>query len=167
MNGVDEQIVIVGAGFAGVGLAIRLQQAGIEDFTILDRAATIGGTWRDNTYPGCACDVPAQLYSYSFAPNPYWSRTYATQPEILAYLERCTDQYGLRSHLRTGVEINEARWDDAERQWRLVTSTGDEITADVVVSGLGMLNIPVVPDIPGADRFRGRMFHSSRWDHSK
>ena len=107
MNGVDERIVIVGAGFAGVGLAIRLQQAGIEDFTILDRAATIGGTWRDNTYPGCACDVPSQLYSYSFAPNPDWSRSYGQQPEILAYLRAVAAEHGVPERVRFGTELRQ------------------------------------------------------------
>jgi cyclohexanone monooxygenase len=159
-------VAIIGAGAGGLAMGVRLKRAGY-DFTIYEKSDGVGGTWRANTYPGAACDVPSHLYSFSFELNPWWSRTYATQPEILAYLERCTDQYGLRPHLRTGVDINEARWNDADRHWRLVTSASEEITADVVVSGLGMLNIPVVPGIPGADRFRGRMFHSSRWDHSK
>ncbi|MDQ1385857.1 MAG: cyclohexanone monooxygenase [Actinomycetota bacterium] len=159
-------VAIIGAGAGGLAMGIRLKRAGY-DFTIYEKSDGVGGTWRANTYPGAACDVPSHLYSFSFELNPWWSRTYASQPEILAYLERCTDQYGLRPHLRTGVDISEARWNDADRQWRLLTSAGEEISADVVVSGLGMLNIPVVPAIPGADRFRGRMFHSSRWDHSK
>jgi cyclohexanone monooxygenase len=159
-------VAIIGAGAGGLAMGIRLKRAGYE-FTIYEKSDGVGGTWRANTYPGAACDVPSHLYSFSFELNPWWSRTYATQPEILAYLERCTDQYGLRPHLRTGVDITEARWDDAAKQWQLVTAAGEEITADVVVSGLGMLNVPVVPEFPGADRFRGRMFHSSRWDHSK
>lgn len=147
-------------------MGVKLKRAGYE-FTIYEKSDGVGGTWRYNSYPGAACDVPSHLYSFSFELNPWWSRTYATQPEILAYLERCTDQYGLRPHLRTNVAIDEARWNEAEQQWQLTTANGEEFTADVVVSGLGMLNVPVVPDIPGADRFRGRAFHSSRWDHSK
>ncbi len=159
-------VAIIGAGAGGIAMGVALKRAGY-DFTIYEKSDGVGGTWRYNTYPGAACDVPSHLYSFSFELNPWWSRTYATQPEILAYLERCTDQYGLRPHLRTGVAVTEARWDDAERQWRLVDAEGEEHRADVVVSGLGMLNIPVVPDIPGIERFRGRAFHSSRWDHGK
>ncbi len=159
-------VAIIGAGAGGLALGAKLKRAGY-DFTIYEKSDGVGGTWRFNTYPGAACDVPSHLYSFSFALNPWWSRTYATQPEILAYLERCADQFGLRPHLRTGVGIDEARWSEPDQQWRLAASTGEEFTADVVVSALGMLNIPVVPDIPGADRFRGRTFHSSRWDHTK
>ena len=165
MNGVDEQIVIVGAGFAGVGLAIRLQQAGIEDFTILDRAATIGGTWRDNTYPGCACDVPSQLYSYSFAPNPDWSRSYGQQPEILAYLRAVAAEHGVPERVRFGTELREARWDDEAGHWVLDTDRGT-LTARVLVSATGPFGTPIVPDIPGLDRFAGASFHSLHWDHS-
>ena len=111
--------------------------------------------------------MPSHLYSYSFAPNPWWSHTYATQPEILAYLERCTDQFGVRTHLRTNTAIVEARWQEDDQQWELRSADGETFRADVVVSGLGMLNVPTVPDIPGTSRFRGRAFHSSRWDHSK
>ena len=165
MNGVDEQIVIVGAGFAGVGLAIRLQQAGIEDFTILDRAATIGGTWRDNTYPGCACDVPAQLYSYSFAPNPDWSRSYGRQAEILAYLRAVAAEHGVPERVRFGTELREARWDEEAGHWVLDTNRGT-LTARVLVSATGPFGTPIVPDIPGLDRFAGASFHSQHWDHS-
>ncbi len=159
-------VAVLGAGAGGIAMGVALVRAGY-DFTIYEKSDGIGGTWRDNTYPGAACDVPSHLYSFSFEPNPWWSRTYATQPEILAYLERCTDRYGVRPHVRTGTAITTARWDDAEQHWLLVSSAGEEFTADVVVSGLGMLNVPFTPDIAGADRFRGRMFHSSRWDHSK
>jgi cyclohexanone monooxygenase len=159
-------VAIIGAGAGGLAMGVRLKRAGY-DFTIYEKADGVGGTWRHNTYPGAACDVPSHLYSFSFELNPWWSRTYSTQPEILAYLERCTDQYGLRPHLRTGVAINEARWDESEQHWRLVTDTDEELIADVVVSGLGMLNVPVVPAFSGKDRFRGRSFHSSQWDHSK
>ena len=106
-------VAILGAGAGGIAMGIRLKRAGY-DFTIYEKSDGVGGTWRDNTYPGAACDVPSHLYSFSFELNPWWSRTYATQPEILAYLERCTDQYGVRPHLRTGAAITEARWDDAD-----------------------------------------------------
>jgi cyclohexanone monooxygenase len=159
-------VAILGAGAGGIAMGVRLKRAGY-DFTIYEQSDGVGGTWRDNTYPGAACDVPSHLYSYSFAPNPWWSRTYATQPEILAYLEACTDRFGVRPHVRTGTRIVEARWDAPSLRWVLTSSTGERSSADVLVSGLGMLNVPHVPDIPGAERFAGRAFHSSRWDHTK
>ena len=146
-------------------MGVRLQRAGY-DFTIYEKSDGVGGTWRDNTYPGAACDVPSHLYSFSFAPNPWWSATYATQPEILAYLERCTDQFGVRSHVRTGVNITEARWDEDCQQWRLDAGPQGHFVADMLVSALGMLNVPSIPDFPGSERFTGRSFHSSRWDHT-
>jgi cation diffusion facilitator CzcD-associated flavoprotein CzcO len=147
-------------------MGVALKRAGF-DFTIYEKNDGVGGTWRDNTYPGAACDVPSHLYSFSFAPNPNWSRTFAPQPEILAYLERCTDRFGLRPHLRTGTTIRSADWVEHAQHWRLVSDTGETFTADALVTGLGMLNVPVIPDIPGRDSFRGRSFHSSRWDHSR
>ncbi|MGZ7013635.1 MAG: flavin-containing monooxygenase [Acidimicrobiales bacterium] len=159
-------VAILGAGAGGILMGIRLVRAG-HDFTIYEKSDGVGGTWRDNTYPGAACDVPSHLYSYSFAPNPWWSRTYATQPEILAYLERCTDQFGVRPHVRTGIAITRARWDATTQEWELTAESGEQFRANVLVSGLGMLNVPFVPEIAGAERFRGRAFHSSRWDHSK
>jgi cyclohexanone monooxygenase len=159
-------VAILGAGAGGIAMGIALKRAGFE-FTIYEKSDGVGGTWRDNAYPGAACDVPSHLYSYSFELNPWWSRTYASQTEILAYLERCTDQYGIRSHLRLGTAIAEARWDPAGPAWRLTTADGEVCSADVVVSGLGMLNVPRIPAIPGAERFAGRAFHSSHWDHTK
>jgi cation diffusion facilitator CzcD-associated flavoprotein CzcO len=146
-------------------MGIALKRAHLDDFTIFEKSDGVGGTWRANTYPNAACDVPSRLYSYSFEPDHEWSRTYGTQPEILAYLEHCADRYGLRPHLQCNTEIVEARWDDAQQCWRLQEADGAEHTADVLVSGLGMLNVPHVPDIPGRDRFRGRSYHSARWDH--
>ena len=108
------RVAIIGAGFGGLGAAIQLRQAGMTDFVILERAASVGGTWRDNTYPGCACDVPSHLYSFSFAPNPGWSHSFSRQPEIWAYLEQITDRYGLRGHLRLGAELTDARWDPGQ-----------------------------------------------------
>ena len=157
-------VAILGAGAGGIAMGARLRRAGY-DFTIYEKSDGVGGTWRDNSYPGAACDVPSHLYSYSFAPNPWWSRTYAGQPEILAYLERCCDQFGIRPHVRTGTAITEARWDEVAQRWELTSERGERFTADVLVSGLGMLNVPNVPDIAGADTFGGRSFHSARWDH--
>ena len=159
-------VAILGAGAGGIAMGARLVRAGYP-FTIYEQSDGVGGTWRDNTYPGAACDVPSHLYSYSFEPNPWWSRTYATQPEILAYLERCTDRTGVRPHVRTGTRIDQARWDADAQRWVLTAASGDQFTAEVLVSGLGMLNVPHIPEIPGAERFGGRAFHSSRWDHSR
>src|ERR1700738_4743449 len=119
------RVAIAGTGFAGLGMAIRLRQAGIEDFVVLERAQDLGGTWRDNSYPGCACDVPSHLYSYSFAPNPDWSRAFSSQPEIQAYLQRCADQFNLRRHVYLGAAVSEARWDDSLQRWRVRTARGE------------------------------------------
>ena len=113
------RVAIIGAGFGGLGAGVRLRQAGMTDFVILERAASVGGTWRDNTYPGCACDIPSHLYSFSFAPNPGWAHSFSRQPEIWGYLEEITDRYGLRGHLRLGAEVTEARWDAGLARWRL------------------------------------------------
>ena len=157
-------IAILGTGFGGLGMAIRLVQAGITSFTIYEKADGVGGTWRDNRYPGAECDVPSHLYSLSFAPKADWSRHYPEQPEILAYLEDCTDTWSLRPHIRFGTEIVAARFDDDEAAWHLETASGEEAVADVVVCGLGQLNRPAVPDIAGLDEFGGTVFHSARWD---
>jgi cation diffusion facilitator CzcD-associated flavoprotein CzcO len=159
-------VAVLGAGAGGIAMGVALNRAGF-DFTIYEKSDGVGGTWRDNTYPGAACDVPSHLYSYSFAPNPWWSRTYANQPEILAYLENCADRFGVTPKVRTGTTITAAAWDEAMQQWELTSDLGETFRADVLVSGLGMLNVPFIPEIAGAERFQGRMFHSSRWDHSK
>ena len=159
------RVVIIGAGFGGIGAGIRLRQAGVTDFVILERAAAVGGTWRDNTYPGCACDVPSHLYSYSFAPNPGWSHSFSRQPEIWRYLEDVTDRYGLREHLVFGAEVIRADWDAGPARWRLRTSRG-EVTADVLICASGPLSEPSLPDVPGLADFPGEIFHSARWDHS-
>ncbi len=159
-------VAILGAGAGGIAMGIALKRAGY-DFAIFEKSDGVGGTWRDNSYPGAACDVPSHLYSFSFAPNPWWSRTYASQGEILAYLERCCDQFGIRPHLRLGTTIAQARWIEEAQEWVLTSKLGETFTAQVVVSGLGMLNVPKIPPFPGADRFVGRSFHSSQWDHSK
>jgi cyclohexanone monooxygenase len=157
---------IIGAGAGGIAMGIQLAAGGY-DFMIFDRADGFGGTWRHNTFPGAACDVPSHLYSYSFALNPRWSKTYANQPEILAYLERVAAEHGLGPHLWPGTAITTVRWSDTRRRWTLVTDDGREHHFDAVVSAVGMLDVPHIPDIPGAKRFRGRRFHSARWDHAK
>jgi len=158
------RVAIIGAGFGGVGAGIRLRQAGLTDFIILERAGAVGGTWRENTYPGCTCDVPSHLYSFSFAPNPDWSHSFSRQPEIWAYLDAVTDRHGLRPYIRFGTELTEARWDRVSSRWRLRTSRGD-LTADVVIAAAGPLSTPSLPDIPGLDTFPGEVFHSAQWDH--
>ena len=157
-------IAIVGAGFSGLGMAIRLKQAGIEDFVVLERAEELGGTWRDNTYPGCQCDIPSALYSFSFAPNPNWSRFYPLQEEIRDYLRRCADDFGVVPYIRFGHEVTGAAWDEDSRTWRLDTSHGP-LSADVLIGGMGALTEPSVPDIPGLDDFKGTLFHSADWNH--
>ncbi|WP_231987047.1 NAD(P)/FAD-dependent oxidoreductase [Mycobacterium sp. E1386] len=164
--GVKPTVGIIGAGAGGIAMGIQLAQGGYE-FTIFDRADGFGGTWRHNTFPGAACDVPSHLYSYSFAPNPRWSKTYANQPEILAYLEKVAIDHGLGARLRANTAIAAVRWSDARRRWTLTDGDGREHEFDVVVSAVGMLDVPHIPDIPGSRRFRGRQFHSARWDHSK
>ncbi|GAB3209923.1 NAD(P)/FAD-dependent oxidoreductase [Marinactinospora endophytica] len=158
------RIAIIGAGFGGIGLGIRLRQAGETDFVILERAEDVGGTWRDNTYPGCACDVPSHLYSFSFAPKADWPRSFSGQPHIRAYLEEVTDRFGVRPHVETGNEVLEARWQAQHARW-LVRTSRTELTCDVLVSAAGALADPSIPDIPGLDSFTGRVFHSARWDH--
>jgi cation diffusion facilitator CzcD-associated flavoprotein CzcO len=158
------KIAIVGTGFAGLGTAIRLKQAGIDDFVLLERAEEVGGTWRDNTYPGCQCDVPSHLYSFSFAPNPGWSRTYSTQPEIQDYLRGCAERFGILPHVRFGHEVTGATWLEDEGRWRVETSAGD-LTAQILVGGVGPLSEPSIPEIPGLERFEGTVFHSAQWDH--
>ena len=158
------RVAVIGAGFAGLGAGIRLRQAGMTDFVILERAGAVGGTWRDNTYPGCTCDVPSHLYSYSFAPNPDWSHSFSRQPEIQAYLDAVTDRYGMRPYIRFGTELAGAHWDARAARWRLRTSRGD-LTADMVIAAAGPLSTPSTPDIPGLDTFPGEIFHSARWDH--
>ncbi|GAC1326593.1 MAG: NAD(P)/FAD-dependent oxidoreductase [Thermoleophilaceae bacterium] len=160
----DVGVAIVGSGFSGLGTAIRLKQEGIEDFVVLERAEEVGGTWHFNTYPGCACDVPSHLYSFSFAPNPEWSQTYSRQPEIRDYLRRCVDRFGIRAHIRFGHEVTLARWDEEAARWQIET-TGGEFSARVLVAGAGPLTEPKLPEIPGLESFRGHTFHSARWDH--
>jgi cation diffusion facilitator CzcD-associated flavoprotein CzcO len=155
--------LIIGTGFAGLGMAIALQKQGVE-FVILEKADDIGGTWRDNIYPGCACDVPSHLYSFSFEPKPDWSRMFSPQPEILDYLRGVTDKYGLRRHVRFGAKVERAHWDDDSHRWHVFTDSGDEYVAQFLISGAGALHIPSVPDLDGIDTFAGPAFHSAQWD---
>jgi cation diffusion facilitator CzcD-associated flavoprotein CzcO len=158
------RVAIIGAGFGGIGAAIALQRAGHTDFVVLERAAALGGTWRDNTYPGCTCDVPSHLYSFSFAPNPDWTHSFSRQPEIWDYLERVADHYGVRRRIRFGTTVTQARWDTSRAVWQIQTSRGD-LDADVLISAAGPLSEPSLPDIPGLAGFTGEVFHSARWNH--
>jgi cation diffusion facilitator CzcD-associated flavoprotein CzcO len=158
------RIAIVGTGFSGLGMAIRLKQQGEDDFVLLERAGDIGGTWRDNTYPGCRCDVPSHLYSFSFAPNPNWSSTFSPQSEILDYLKDCAERFGVMPHVRFGTEVEGAAWDDDEDLWRIETSDGP-LTARFLVAAQGPLSEPSLPEVPGIESFEGNAFHSAQWDH--
>ncbi|MEU4354948.1 flavin-containing monooxygenase [Streptomyces virginiae] len=158
------RVAVIGSGFSGLGAAVRLRREGITDFVVLERAGSVGGTWRDNSYPGCACDVPSHLYSFSFAPNPDWPRSFSGQPHIRAYLEHVADTFGLRPHIRLDSEVRMMRWDESELRWEIETAQG-ELTADVVVSATGPLSEPKLPEIPGLAGFPGKVFHSARWDH--
>jgi cation diffusion facilitator CzcD-associated flavoprotein CzcO len=159
------EVVVVGSGFAGLCMGIKLRQAGCEDFVILEKADELGGTWRDNTYPGCACDIPSYLYSFSFEPNPHWTRMFAPWDEILAYLKHCATKYGIADKIRYGAELTEAVFDETTGRWT-VTVNGDEtIETQALVTGVGSLHLPKVPDLPGLDTFTGTTFHSSHWDH--
>jgi cation diffusion facilitator CzcD-associated flavoprotein CzcO len=156
---------VVGAGFGGVGIGIRLRQAGIEDFTIFERGESVGGVWRANTYPGAACDVPSHLYSFSFAPGHHWSRRYAPQPEILRYLDETARDFGITPHLRLGTEVTEARFNPEQGRWTLMTDGGAKHEFDVLVTACGQLTRPAIPPVEGIGEFGGPVFHSAEWDH--
>jgi cation diffusion facilitator CzcD-associated flavoprotein CzcO len=155
-------VVIIGAGFGGIGMAIRLRQAGVRNVTVLEKAESLGGTWRDNVYPGAACDIPSHLYSFSFEHKRDWSRRYPPQEEILAYLRDCAAKHGIAP--RFGVEVEEAAFDAGQGLWRIRTTGGEELAARVLVAACGQLNRPAYPDLPNS--FGGTAFHSARWDHS-
>ena len=160
----DTDIAIVGSGFSGLGMAVRLLQDGIEDFVVLERGDKVGGTWWVNTYPGCGCDVPSHLYSFSFAPNPDWTRTYSKQPEIEAYLQDVAERFGVSPYVRLRTTVTGAAWDEDEQRWIVETDNGT-VRARVLVSAAGALSDPKTPDIEGLDRFQGHTFHSAQWDH--
>lgn len=161
------EVAVVGAGFGGIGMGVGLRRAGITDFVIFERGGDVGGVWRDNTYPGCSCDVPSHLYSFSFA--PYRSRRirYPRQAEILAYLRRVAAEHGLTRHLRLGTAIGEATYLEAENRWELTTSDGRRVRAEVVIFAVGQLHRPNIPELDGRADFAGSSFHSARWDHAQ
>jgi len=160
------RFAIIGAGAGGICAGIKLLESGRKDFLIFDRSPRVGGTWYRNTYPGAACDIASHLYCYSFAPNPDWTRPYGTQPEIQHYLERVAQEYGLEDHLRLGVGVGSARWDERRARWSLELDSGETLEAQFVISAMGMFGEIAVPDIPGLDSFRGCRFHSAEWNHA-
>ncbi|HEX7297960.1 MAG TPA: NAD(P)/FAD-dependent oxidoreductase [Solirubrobacteraceae bacterium] len=157
-------IAVVGGGFGGVGAAVMLRRGGYEDVTVFERGARVGGVWHHNTYPGAACDVPSHLYEFSFAPNPRWSRRYAPQAEIQAYLEDVARRHGVLDRVRTGTEVTDARWDEERGRWHLKTSGGAH-EADVLITACGQLSVPRVAPIPGLESFDGPAFHTAQWRH--
>lgn len=161
------RIAIIGAGAAGLCMAMQLKRVGFTSFIVYEAADRLGGTWRANTYPGAACDIPAHLYSFSFAPNSDWSRKFAPQPEIEAYFNRCAEDHGIVPHIRFRAEIRGARFDEAAACWRLAIAGGGEDEADILVSACGQLNRPHIPDLEGRAEFEGVQFHSARWDHGE
>jgi cation diffusion facilitator CzcD-associated flavoprotein CzcO len=165
MNATSDHILIIGTGFAGLCMGIRLKQAGIHDFTILEEADEVGGTWRDNHYPGAACDIQSHLYSFSFEPNPRWTRMFALQAEILEYLKHCADKYGLRPHIKFNARVAGASFDERTGTWEVATADGKTYRGRLLVSGSGGLSRPSIPEIPGLPVFEGKAFHSARWDH--
>ncbi len=160
------EIAIIGTGFAGICMGIKLLEARIDDFVILERANDIGGTWRDNTYPGAACDVSSHLYSFSFEPNPNWSRMFSGQKEIYDYLKKVVKKYKLESFIRYGHEVMGGSFDEASGKWSIDITGKENIKAHFWINGMGPLNRPTLPEIPGRDSFKGASFHSSEWDHS-
>lgn len=161
----DARIVVIGTGFAGICMGIKLLEAGTHDFIILEKSSEIGGTWRDNTYPGAACDVVSHLYSFSFEPNPGWSRMFAQQQEILDYTRHCAEKYGLKPHIRFNQEVTGGIFDEAGSQWVIHIKNDNDLRANVWINGMGPLNRAVMPDIPGLDTFSGNAFHSMHWQH--
>ncbi len=162
------RVVIVGGGLSGLAMGMQLVRSGTRDFTIVEQSDGVGGTWRDNTYPGSGCDVPSHLYSFSFAPKTNWTRRFADQPEILSYAEQCVERFGLGSHLRLGTTVRSAEFDDGTGRWRLTLTSaggGEVVEADTVIFACGQLNRPEVPDLEGLGSFAGRSWHSARWDH--
>lgn len=160
------RVAVIGAGLGGLCAAIKLKEAGFSDLVVLEKADKVGGTWRDNQYPGCACDTPVALYEFSFAPNPNWSHLFPRAPEVQAYTEDLCDRYQLRPHLKLGEEPVRADWDDAKALWKIAARSGKTFEAEAIVPALGQLNRPAIPDIAGKDSFKGRQFHSARWDAS-
>ena len=160
----DLRVIIVGAGISGIGTAVKLLRAGFDNVTIFEKAASVGGTWRENTYPGIACDIPSHLYTFTFHPNPNWSQMFAPGREIRTYLERVTDKFGLRNRIKFNKDVVKATY--VAGRWRVETRDGEETACDILISAVGVLHIPKYSNIPGLDTFVGRAFHSARWDHS-
>ncbi|MDP1632564.1 MAG: NAD(P)/FAD-dependent oxidoreductase [Caulobacter sp.] len=161
----DLDAIIIGAGFAGLNAAVKLQEAGFGRFVVLEKGDRIGGTWRDNTYPGACCDVPSRLYSFSFALNPDWSRAFSPHNEIRDYMERVADQFGVKDRFRFHAEVEKAVWDETAARWTVTLKSGETLSAPVLVSGLGQLNKPGFAGIPGREVFKGDAWHSARWRH--
>jgi cation diffusion facilitator CzcD-associated flavoprotein CzcO len=168
MSAVVTRALIIGSGFSGLGMGIALQKQGFkdQDFLILEKADEIGGTWRDNTYPGCACDIPSHMYSFSFEPKSDWTHMWSFQPEIFDYLKGVTAKHGLRRHIRFNTHVDRAHWDEGDARWHVFDKSGQEFIAQFLISGAGGLHIPSIPEVEGADTFTGAMFHSAQWDHS-
>ncbi|MDP1540507.1 MAG: NAD(P)/FAD-dependent oxidoreductase [Moraxellaceae bacterium] len=164
MKSAVHEVIILGGGFAGIGAAIKLREAGITDFLLMEKAEELGGVWRENTYPGCACDVPSALYSYSFAPNPEWSRVFAGQAEIKRYLQSVASKFDVLPHVKFQHEVLSAGWSDSEACWIVKTSQG-EFRSRFTIMACGPMHEPVLPNLPGLNDFQGEIFHSSRWRH--
>ncbi|MGK2855464.1 MAG: flavin-containing monooxygenase [Microbacteriaceae bacterium] len=164
MSAVHTRTLIIGSGFSGLGMGIALKRQGV-DFLILEKADEIGGTWRDNTYPGCACDIPSHMYSFSFEPKADWTHMWSFQPEIFDYLKGVVDKHDLRRNIRFGAHVDRAHWDETEARWHVFDASGQEYVAQFLVSGAGGLHIPLIPQIPGIDEFAGAAFHSAQWNH--
>ena len=165
MSPAGPRVVVVGAGFSGIGMAATLLRDGVTDLVVLEKGQDVGGVWRDNGYPGAACDVPSHLYSFSFAPDGRWSKRFAVQAEIHAYLQRVADELGVTARIRFGAEVASASWDDTTKEWTVALTDGQELTADVLVTAVGQLGRPSVPELPGLEDFAGSWFHSAQWDH--
>ncbi len=163
---ITHDIIIIGTGFSGMGMAMKLRDSGREDFRVLEKAHDVGGTWRDNTYPGCECDIPSHMYSFSYELNTDWSKSYSGQQEIWDYMRTVADDQGIRPFIDFGVEVTGAAWDDDRKRWTVQTTSGDTYDCRVLVAGVGGLHIANIPEIEGADSFAGPRFHSSSWDHS-
>lgn len=162
---IDSEIIIVGAGISGIGMAIELKKYRMHSFTILESSDRLGGTWRDNTYPGVAVDIPSLSYSFSYEPNPGWSRLFAPGDEILRYINHCADKYAIRQHIRYNSKVNKIIFDSDNNTWRVFLKNGGMLQARYVISATGILNQPIIPDIKGLDTFKGKMMHTARWDH--
>lgn len=161
----NPSIIIIGTGFGGIAAAIQLKDAGFDDIVMLEKADDVGGVWRENTYPGAACDVPTPLYSYSFERNPAWPRRFAPQDSILGYIHHVVDKYDVRRHMRFGAEVSRCDWSDAEGRWTVTLASGEQLTGDVLVPAVGQLSRPAYPSIQGRETFTGTTFHSAEWDH--